>query len=73
MHQNLSMAERAAYMAVGLGIAAAGAKPRPNPLMNILALAGGSFIAWSGYRGYCPVKATIAGDHGDLARLDYER
>ena len=38
--RNLSFGERAAYMAAGLGIAAAGAKPRPNLLLKVLALAG---------------------------------
>ena len=42
--QNLSLPERAVYIATGLGLAAAGAKPRPNPLLNVLALAGGAFI-----------------------------
>jgi threonine/homoserine/homoserine lactone efflux protein len=56
---NLSTSQRAAYVALGLGIAAAGARPRPNPLLNILALAAGSYLAWSGYQGRCPVKATL--------------
>ena len=51
--QNLSATERAVYMAVGLGLAAAAAQPRPNPLLNVLALAGGSYLAWSGYQGHC--------------------
>jgi threonine/homoserine/homoserine lactone efflux protein len=57
---NLSMTERAMYIALGLGIAAAGAKPRPNPLLNVLALAGGSYLAWTGYQGHCPMKAALA-------------
>ena len=65
---NLSMTERAIYIGLGLGIAAAGAKPRPNPLLNVLALAAGSYLAWSGYEGRCPVKAVVAGDRGQ-ARL----
>ena len=48
---NLSTVERGAYMLAGLGLAAAAAKPRPNPLLNILALAGGSYLAWRGYVG----------------------
>jgi threonine/homoserine/homoserine lactone efflux protein len=43
---NLSTAERGVYMLVGLGLAAAAAKPRPNPLLSVLALAGGSYLAW---------------------------
>jgi threonine/homoserine/homoserine lactone efflux protein len=56
---NLSTTERALYIVGGLGLAAAGAKPRPNPLLNILALAGGAYIAWRGYVGQCPVKAML--------------
>ena len=59
---NLTFEERAAYVAVGLGLAAAGAKPRPNPILNVIALAGGAYIAWSGYKGHCPVKAALV-DH----------
>jgi threonine/homoserine/homoserine lactone efflux protein len=54
--QNLSLGERAVYVAAGLGLAALGAKPRPNPLLNVLALAGGAYLAWSGYEGRCVVK-----------------
>ncbi len=60
---NLSTTERSVYMLVGLGLAAAAAKPRPNPLLNILALAGGSYLAWRGYAGSCPVKAALMGSH----------
>ncbi|MBB3017739.1 threonine/homoserine/homoserine lactone efflux protein [Microvirga lupini] len=56
---NLSTTERSVYMLAGLGLAAAAAKPRPNPLLNILALAGGSYLAWRGYMGQCPVKAAL--------------
>ncbi len=58
---NLSTTERSVYMLAGLGLAAAAAKPRPNPLLNILALAGGSYLAWRGYVGNCPVKAALTG------------
>lgn len=59
---NLSTGERAIYIGLGLGIAAAGAQPRPNPLLNVLALATGSYLAWSGYQGRCPVKAVLVED-----------
>jgi threonine/homoserine/homoserine lactone efflux protein len=58
---NHSAKERAVYVAAGLGLAAAGAQPRPNPLLNILALAGGAYLAWSGYQGHCAVKAALVG------------
>jgi hypothetical protein len=57
--QNLSWEERAAYVVLGLGIAATGAKPRPNPVLNVLALGIGGFLAWAGYQGRCPVKAAL--------------
>jgi|GEM_PF-3462262 threonine/homoserine/homoserine lactone efflux protein len=62
--RNLSNTERAIYMAMGLGIAAAGAKPRPNPLLNIVALAGGAYLAWTGYNGHCPAKAALSDEDG---------
>ena len=62
------MAERAAYIIAGLGLAAAGVKPRPNPLLNVIALAGGSYLAWRGYVGTCPVKAALLG--ADSHRTD---
>ena len=54
--KNLSLGERAAYIAAGLGLAASAARPRPNPLLNVLALAAGSYLAWTGAQGRCPVK-----------------
>ncbi|MDB5570657.1 MAG: hypothetical protein JWN93_1840 [Hyphomicrobiales bacterium] len=57
--QNLSLGERIVYVAAGLGLAAAGVKPRPNPLLNVAALLGGSWLAWQGMQGYCPVKAAL--------------
>jgi threonine/homoserine/homoserine lactone efflux protein len=65
---NLSTVERSAYMLAGLGLAAAAAKPRPNPLLNILALLGGSYLAWRGYVGNCPVKAALTSSH-DSGRI----
>src|SRR5918997_5627244 len=38
LEQNLTTAERGAYIVAGLGLAAAGVKPRPNPLLNVIAL-----------------------------------
>ncbi len=58
---NLTWGQRAAYVVGGLGLAAAGVQPRPNPLLNVLALAGGSYLAFSGYKGHCPAKAALFG------------
>lgn len=68
---NLSTTERAAYMIAGLGLAAAAAKPRPNPLLNIAALLGGSYLAWRGYVGNCPVKAALMDSKDSLDRLSH--
>jgi len=64
---NLSFNERAISVVAGLGLAAAGVKPRPNPLLNVLALLGGAYLAYRGATGHCPVKAAIE-DAGGLDR-----
>ncbi|HYE52674.1 MAG TPA: YgaP-like transmembrane domain [Azospirillaceae bacterium] len=65
---NLSATQRGLYVAAGLGLAAAAATPRPNPLLNLLALAGGAYLAASGAYGRCPVKAALV-DGGGAGRL----
>jgi uncharacterized membrane protein len=66
---NLSTSERGAYMLAGLALAAAGVKPRPNPLLNVIALLGGSYLAWRGYVGNCPVKAALMGSESASRRV----
>jgi uncharacterized membrane protein len=58
----LSMTERGISLVAGLALAAAGAKPRPNVLLNVLALGAGSYLAYRGATGYCPVKAALVED-----------
>lgn len=70
---NLSLPQRAFYLVAGLGLAAAGAKPRPNLLLNAVALAGGSYLAWSGYVGRCPAKAALLEQGGSGAGRIAER
>ena len=60
----LSTGERNGSVIVGLTIAAAGAKPRPNVLLNVAALAAGSYLAYRGATGYCPIKAALTGALG---------
>jgi uncharacterized membrane protein len=55
----LSAGERTLSVVIGLTLAAAGAKPRPNMLLNLLALGAGSYLAYRGATGYCPVKAAL--------------
>ena len=64
---NLSFKERAISVALGLGLAAAGAKPRPNPLLNVIALAAGSYLAWTGAQGRCPVKRLLVDNRKEVA------
>jgi hypothetical protein len=56
------------YMLGGLVLAAAGAKPRPNMLLSLIALGAGAYLAWRGAEGSCPVKAMIKGGDGHLLR-----
>lgn len=58
-HQNISMGERSLSVVGGLAMAAAAARPRPNPILNVLALAIGSYLAYRGATGYCPIKANL--------------
>ncbi|MBF9234477.1 DUF2892 domain-containing protein [Microvirga sp. BT350] len=58
---NLTTAERAAYIVTGLALAAASVKPRPNHILSVLALVSGSYLAWRGYVGSCPIKAALMG------------
>jgi uncharacterized membrane protein len=57
--QNLSATERAISVIAGLGLAAAGSKPRPNPILNVLALIGGAYLAVRGATGRCPIKQAL--------------
>lgn len=66
---NLSMGARGFYLVAGLGLAAAGAKPRPNPLLNVLAIAAGTYMAWSGYTGRCPAKAALLDHDGSFDQI----
>jgi uncharacterized membrane protein len=55
----LSFAERAISIAAGLGLAAVGARPRPNTALSILALAAGSYLAWRGATGRDPIRSVL--------------
>jgi uncharacterized membrane protein len=57
----MSTAERAASVVAGMMLAAAGAKPRPNKLLNVAALAAGSYLAYRGATGHCPIKGALTG------------
>ena len=55
----LTTGERAVSIVVGLMLAASSAKPRPNMFLNLLALLGGSYLAYRGATGYCPIKGAL--------------
>jgi uncharacterized membrane protein len=57
--QNLSATERAISVILGLGLAAAATKPRPNPILNVAALLGGAYLAMRGATGRCPIKQAL--------------
>jgi uncharacterized membrane protein len=63
---NLSFTERAISVVGGLALAAAAAKPRPNPLLNIAALLAGSYLAIRGATGHDPIKDLIVGGARNL-------
>ncbi len=69
MRENLSRTERTISMIAGLGLAAAGATPRPNRLLSAAALGAGAFLAWRGYVGACPLKAALMQARQGRARL----
>ena len=56
----LSLTERGLSIGAGLFLAAAASRPRPNVALNVMALALGSFLAYRGATGYCPVRAALA-------------
>lgn len=58
----LSTGERFISMVAGLFLASVSAKPRPNMWLNLLALAAGSYLAYRGATGHCPVKAALTGE-----------
>ena len=56
----LSLAERTLSVGGGLFLAAVAARPRPNVLLSVLVLAAGSFLAYRGATGYCPIRSALA-------------
>ncbi|MCX8254550.1 hypothetical protein RHAL1_00656 [Beijerinckiaceae bacterium RH AL1] len=56
---HLSAGERALSVLVGLGLTSIAAQPRPNVFLSMMALATGSYLAYRGATGYCPIKASL--------------
>lgn len=64
---HLSSGERLLSVIVGLGLTSVAAQPRPNIFLSMLALAGGSYLAYRGATGYCAVKASFDDKHASTA------
>ncbi len=56
----LSLAERTLSVGGGVFLAAVAARPRPNMLLSVLVLAAGSFLAYRGATGHCPIRSALA-------------
>lgn len=56
---HLSSGERVISVLVGLGLTSVAAQPRPNMFLSMLTLATGSYLAYRGATGYCPIKASL--------------
>ena len=63
--QEISPAGRTLSVIAGLVLAAASVRPRPNRLLSVLALATGSYLAWRGATGHCPITEAIEEHFGD--------
>ena len=63
---HLSSGERAVSVLLGLGLTSIAAQPRPNVFLSMLALATGSYLAYRGATGYCPIKASLNDEHRQI-------
>jgi uncharacterized membrane protein len=55
----ISTEGRVVSVIAGLILAAAAVKPRPNRLLSVLALATGSYLAYRGATGHCPLTKAV--------------
>jgi uncharacterized membrane protein len=69
----LSTLERALSVFGGLFLASTSMKQRPNRLLSLLALGAGSYLAYRGATGYCPVKAALNDETGNGKALGQPR
>lgn len=58
----ISTEGRVVSVVAGLILAAASLKPRPNRLLSVIALATGSYLAYRGATGHCPITEAVR-DH----------
>lgn len=55
----ISPAGRTISVVAGLFLAAASLRPRPNRFLSVLALATGSYLAYRGATGHCPITEAV--------------
>ena len=55
----ISPSGRAVSVLAGLFLAAAAVRPRPNRFLSVLALATGSYLAYRGATGHCPLTKAV--------------
>ncbi|MCX5515668.1 hypothetical protein C3941_06540 [Kaistia algarum] len=61
----ISPAGRTLSVIAGLVLAAASVRPRPNRFLSVLALATGSYLAYRGATGHCPITEAFEERFGD--------
>ena len=61
----ISPTGRAVSVLAGLVLAAAAVRPRPNRFLSVLALATGSYLAYRGATGHCPITEALEEQFGD--------
>ncbi|WP_018183671.1 YgaP-like transmembrane domain [Kaistia granuli] len=55
----ISTEGRVVSVIAGLILAAAAVKPRPNRILSVVALATGSYLAYRGATGHCPLTEAV--------------
>ena len=68
----MSLAGRTVSVLAGLALAAAAVRPRPNRFLSVLALVTGSYLAYRGATGHCPITEAIE-DQFDSQQLPRRR
>ena len=63
----MSTGSRTLSVLAGLALAAASVRPRPNRLLSVLALVTGSYLAYRGATGRCPITEALEEHFGDDA------
>ncbi len=62
MVPEMSTGARTLSVLAGLALAAASVRPRPNRFLSVLALVTGSYLAYRGATGHCPITEALE-DH----------